>query len=565
MNFNNLGISAKLWLAVSAMLLALASMIVVAVTRSAAAQHKADVLYIQNDAKIRAASQWDNHVAVELARAHATVISKGNEVEAAFKSMSDGDAKKYLELQKSLEEMPLSPDDREQMKKIAGERDAMRQSLDKALALKRAGDADGATALFDRECKPLMDNYLQSVRDFARMQQIAADKVRAMFSEARQSNQKIAVMTTVLIIIFSIAGTAILIRSIRRPLTRAVEVANRIAQGDLSTVEETKRGDEFGEMMRALKAMNESLVRIVSEVRSGADAIATASSQIAAGNLDLSSRTEQQAGSLEETASSMEELTSTVKQNADNASQANQLAASASEVAIKGGVVVSQVVDTMNAINQSSKKIVDIISVIDGIAFQTNILALNAAVEAARAGELGCGFAVVAAEVRSLAQRSAGAAKEIKQLIGDSVEKVDAGGKLVGQAGLTMDEIVASVKRVTDIMSEIAIASAEQTSGIEQVNHAITQMDQATQENAALVEQAAAASTTMQEQASKLAQVVGVFNLAGVQASSAPVAMAVAVGPSHASRMATPVRGLSATPRVALGRASHAKWIPMRK
>jgi methyl-accepting chemotaxis protein len=271
--------------------------------------------------------------------------------------------------------------------------------------------------------------------------------------------------------------------------------------------------------MQALKDMNDSLVRIVGEVRNGTDTIASASGQIAAGNLDLSGRTEQQAGSLEETAASMEQLTATVKQNADNARQANQLAVAASGVAVRGGSVVAEVVGTMGAINASSRKIVDIIGVIDGIAFQTNILALNAAVEAARAGEQGRGFAVVAAEVRNLAQRSAAAAKEIKTLIGDSVDKVEEGSKQVAEAGKTMDEIVDSVKRVTDIMAEISAASQEQTSGIEQINQAIMQMDQVTQQNAALVEQAAAAAASLQEQASNLSQGVSVFKLDRRQAA----------------------------------------------
>jgi len=265
--------------------------------------------------------------------------------------------------------------------------------------------------------------------------------------------------------------------------------------------------------MQALKDMNDNLVKVVAQVRMGTDTVATASTQIAAGNLDLSSRTEEQASSLEETASSMEELTSTVKQNAENARQANQLVVSTADVAAKGGAVVGQVVDTMASIKDSSRKIADIIGVIDGIAFQTNILALNAAVEAARAGEQGRGFAVVASEVRNLAQRSAGAAKEIKTLIEDSVGKVDAGSELVDEAGKTMDEIVTSVKRVTDIMSEIAAASQEQSAGIEQVNQAVTQMDEVTQQNAALVEEAAAAAESLQDQAAKLAEAVSVFKL----------------------------------------------------
>ena len=287
------------------------------------------------------------------------------------------------------------------------------------------------------------------------------------------------------------------------------------------------RANDKSSLLFAMKSMRDSLAKVVGEVRSGTDTIATASGQIAAGNQDLSSRTEEQASSLEETASSMEELTSTVKQNADNARQANQLAVSASEVASRGGTVVSQVVQTMGSINASSKKIVDIIGVIDGIAFQTNILALNAAVEAARAGEQGRGFAVVAAEVRNLAQRSAAAAKEIKTLIDDSVDKVDSGAKLVDEAGATMQEIVDSIQRVTDIMSEITAASAEQTSGIEQINQAITQMDQVTQQNAALVEEAAAASEAMQEQAGKLAQVVAVFRLDGAQLQHASTARSI--------------------------------------
>jgi methyl-accepting chemotaxis protein len=302
-------------------------------------------------------------------------------------------------------------------------------------------------------------------------------------------------------------------RIVSSPLMFAVGLAKTVAAGDLSSHIEVKTRDETGQLLQALKDMQESLVGIVGQVRTGTDTIATASAQIAAGNMDLSSRTEQQASSLEETAASMEELTSTVKQNADNARQANQLAESASGVAVKGGQVVAQVVDTMSAINSSSKKIVDIIGVIDGIAFQTNILALNAAVEAARAGEQGRGFAVVAAEVRNLAQRSAAAAKEIKTLIGDSVDKVEEGSKQVAEAGKTMDEIVGSVKRVTDIMAEITVASQEQTSGIEQINQAITQMDQVTQQNAALVEEAAAAAASLQEQASGLSQVVSVFKL----------------------------------------------------
>ncbi|MBR7799645.1 methyl-accepting chemotaxis protein [Undibacterium fentianense] len=304
-----------------------------------------------------------------------------------------------------------------------------------------------------------------------------------------------------------------LAKIVSSPLKQAVDLAQSIASGDLTQKVDAESTCETGQLIRALGEMNASLLTVVSEVRAGTDQINNAAIEIANGNLDLSSRTEEQASSLEETASSMEEITSTVKHNSDNARQANILSQTATSIAEKGGSVVSEVVTTMTSINESSKKIVDIISVIDGIAFQTNILALNAAVEAARAGEQGRGFAVVASEVRSLAQRSASAAKEIKELINDSVEKVGQGTRLVDAAGSTMQEVVDSVKRVSDIISEITAAGQEQTSGIEQINQAIMQMDSVTQQNAALVEEAAAAAATLQEQSANLVQVVSVFKL----------------------------------------------------
>ena len=302
-------------------------------------------------------------------------------------------------------------------------------------------------------------------------------------------------------------------RSITRPLTRAVRIAEQVASGDLSARIVSESQDETGQLMRALDHMNTSLQRIVGDVRQGTVAIASASSEIASGNSDLSVRTEEQANSLAQTSSAMNELTRIVRQNADNASEANQLASAASSIASEGGQVVAQVVDTMGAIDASSRKIVDIISVIDGIAFQTNILALNAAVEAARAGEQGRGFAVVAGEVRTLAQRSATAAKEIKTLINESVEKVEQGSKLVTHAGTTMGNVVSSVQRVSNIIGEITAASQSQSHGIEEVNRSIHRMDGVTQQNAALVEQAAAAAESMQNQAQNLAAVVSVFKI----------------------------------------------------
>ncbi|MEN9865392.1 MAG: hypothetical protein RL748_982 [Pseudomonadota bacterium] len=304
-----------------------------------------------------------------------------------------------------------------------------------------------------------------------------------------------------------------MVNSIVQPLYWAAKTAHEVAHGDLSVNIEVRADNEMGQLQQSLLDMRNELNAIVCDVRASTDTIASASHQIAASNQDLSARTESQASSLEETASSMEEITSTVRQNADNAQQANQLAESASQIAVKGGAVVAQVVDTMASINASSKKIVDIIGVIDGIAFQTNILALNAAVEAARAGEQGRGFAVVATEVRNLAQRSAAAAREIKALIGDSVEKVDFGSKLVGEAGATMEEIVASIRRVTDIVSEISVASQEQSLGIDQVKQAIDQMDQMTQQNASLTHEAADTAGALNQQAQKLSMIVSVFKL----------------------------------------------------
>ncbi len=341
-------------------------------------------------------------------------------------------------------------------------------------------------------------------------------------------------------------------RSITRPVAQAVTVAKAVAVGDLTVRIDVQSRDEVGVLLQALRDMNTSLVNVVSRVRSGSEAVASASTQIAQGNSDLSGRTESQASALEETAASMEELGSTVQQNADNARQANQLAQAASSVAEQGGVVVAQVVDTMKGISESSRKISDIISVIDGIAFQTNILALNAAVEAARAGEQGRGFAVVASEVRSLAGRSAEAAKEIKQLITDSVSRVETGTQLADQAGSTMTEVVGSIRRVTDLMGEISAASSEQSSGVSQVGEAVTEMDQTTQQNAALVEEMAAAAASLNSQAQDLVQSVSLFRLgAGTAAQAVPAA-------SHRPAAAAPAVSRPPAPAPAIAAAKPA-------
>jgi len=367
----------------------------------------------------------------------------------------------------------------------------------------------------------------------AKLTQIQVDEARREYEASQASFSTTRITGIALFAAAAAFGILLgwsLIRGIQRSLSRAMDAVSAVAQGDLSRDIHAEGRDEVAQLVNTLATMQDSLAKVVSTVRQGSESVASASTQIAQGNQDLSARTESQASALEQTAASMEELNSTVRQNADNARQANQLAQSASSVAVQGGQVVSQVVDTMRGISDSSRKIADIISVIDGIAFQTNILALNAAVEAARAGEQGRGFAVVASEVRSLAGRSAEAAKEIKQLITDSVERVEQGTQLVDQAGHTMNEVVNSIRRVTDIMGEISAASSEQSSGVAQVGEAVTQMDQATQQNAALVEEMAAAASSLRAQAQELVQTVAVFRLAqgqGVSVAARPVAAPV--------------------------------------
>ncbi|WP_374586878.1 methyl-accepting chemotaxis protein [Ideonella dechloratans] len=383
---------------------------------------------------------------------------------------------------------------------------------------------DATNAAYDAADRALKDWWAYNVK--------MSEHLTAHAANTEKQARWMVLLLALAAITLGAAAAWVISRSITRPIQRAVDLAARVAQGDLSTAIHAEGRDETAQLLQALDRMQTSLVSVVSTVRQNAESIATASSEIAQGNLDLSSRTEEQASALEETAATMEELGSTVRHNADSARQANQLAQGASSVAMQGGEVVGQVVTTMQEINESSRKIGDIIGVIDGIAFQTNILALNAAVEAARAGEQGRGFAVVAGEVRALAQRSADAAREIKALIGRSVEQVEKGTTLVDRAGQTMGEIVTSIRRVSDIVGEISSASTEQSDGVSQVGEAVSQMDQATQQNAALVEESAAAADSLKNQARHLVEAVAVFRLSAGSAH-APVATAVSA-PAHA-------------------------------
>ncbi|RZJ62912.1 MAG: HAMP domain-containing protein [Acidovorax sp.] len=414
---------------------------------------------------------------------------------------------------KLLDKLISSPKGEELLAKMLKARASFNDRGDEFLALMQKGQKDDATQLLEAQLRPIQLDYQKTLRDQVDFQSQLTDEAGKEAEDAAAALQRDVTIAGAFSIALAIFLAITIIRSITRPLAQAVEAADRVASGDLSGTIHTQSKDETGKLLSALQRMQQSLVDTVSTVRVNAESVASASSQIASGNNDLSARTEQQASALEETAASMEELGSTVRQNADNARQANQLAMSASTVAVQGGDVVAEVVETMKGINDSSKKIADIISVIDGIAFQTNILALNAAVEAARAGEQGRGFAVVAGEVRSLAGRSAEAAKEIKALITASVERVEQGTALVDKAGATMTEVVSSIRRVTDIMGEISAASSEQSAGVGQVGEAVTQMDQATQQNAALVEEMAAAASALNSQAGELVNAVAVFKL----------------------------------------------------
>jgi methyl-accepting chemotaxis protein len=547
MNLANMKVGVRLGLGFALVLVLLVVVTVVGILRMAQIQNRLDHVVSVNNVVTRLVVDMRNNVSERVTSLRTlTLMTDPADMEPELNRFKEQTAK-YDALQQKLASkfaVEASNEEKSLLNQIKDAEGVAMPAIAKASQLYLANNAMDATRVMVKEIRPAQKKWLEALDQLAAMEDKQNSQSQVDAEAAFASARTFMLVLLALAVALGVAAATVITRGLLKQLggepTYTAKIAGSIAHGDLSIGIETKSSDR-GSLLTEMKQMRNSLVDIVSQVRRGTHTITTASREIAAGNTDLSSRTELQASSLEKTASAMEELTSTVKQNADNAREANQLAATASDVARKGGEVVSQVVGTMGEINSSASKIADIIGVIDGIAFQTNILALNAAVEAARAGEQGRGFAVVASEVRNLAQRSAAAAKEIKTLIGDSVEKIGRGSKLVGQAGVTMEEVVDSVKRVTDIMSDIAAASAEQSAGIEQVNLSIIEMDGMTQQNAALVEQAAAAFQSLQDQASELQRVVSIFKLEDGAEAAAAVA-------APASTMAVATRAVAAVP-----------------
>ncbi|GKT00127.1 MCP four helix bundle domain-containing protein [Acidovorax sp. SUPP3434] len=527
----NLRISHKLWGAVVAIVIALAAVVGTSAYRSAATQARSAQVTADMAMRVEAALRWAGLTETNAARTQAIIVSSDPAMEAEFKDLIAATSAQITEVQKSLEALPLSDADKAQMAAIVAARKTMTELRARARQLKADGQQAEATALVKQSYSPAVAAYLQTLRDFVQLQQRNAQAGQQAVAAERLVTVRVGALAVALLVACMVAGAYVLIRSIQQPLAEANALAARIAGGDLSATQTSVRGDELGDLLRSLQTMGDSLGRMVQQVRRSTDSIAIASAEIAAGNQDLSARTEQTSSNLQQTAATMEQFSSTLQQSAGSAREASGLAEGASGVARRGGEVVAQVVATMEEIQQSSRRIEDIIGVIDGIAFQTNILALNAAVEAARAGEQGRGFAVVAGEVRLLAGRSAEAAREIKGLIGASVERVHAGSRLVQDAGATMADIVQSVQRVADMIGEVTAATSQQSAGISQVNQAVGHLDQMTQQNAALVEQSAAAAQSLREQADQLTRTVSVFRVdhgvgfaPGAAAASAPVA-----------------------------------------
>ncbi|WP_310740105.1 methyl-accepting chemotaxis protein [Aquincola tertiaricarbonis] len=509
-----LTLTQKLWLPTVALAAVVAAMSTLSVVRTRALLAESASQQSVREEKLELSLRWAGLTEANATRVVASLVSADPQVPAALKPQMDATSARISELQKRMETLATEPEEKALLADVAARRQAYLDQRKQAAALRSDGKADAALAALKDKVQPAVASYLEAQQAFVSLQHRRAGEVRDEVAAERMRTVWTVTGVMVVMVLLLAACTGAIVRAIRRPLSEVVAVTRRIGQGDLAVqIDPHHRRDEIGEVNAALAEMCGSLRTLVSQVRQSADSLAVASNEIASGNEDLSRRTEQAASSLQQTASSMEQLTGTVAQSSASASMANELATSAAAVAQRGGEVVSQVISTMEEISSSSKLIADITGTIDGIAFQTNILALNAAVEAARAGEQGRGFAVVAGEVRTLAQRSAEAAREIKRLIGTSADRVEAGARLVQDAGRTMDEVVEGVQRVSTAIAEITAAASEQTLGIGQVNGAVSQLDQMTQQNAALVEQSTAAAENLRQQASTLANVVGTFRL----------------------------------------------------
>ncbi|WP_367066498.1 methyl-accepting chemotaxis protein [Oryzisolibacter sp. LB2S] len=554
MRLNDIKVGTRLALSFGLVLLITATIAGIGVWRLQTLANETQRLTSTDNERLRAAVQWRQGIDQNWIRTRAALLDPGNDRLAAWNAEMAETSKGVDVSRKVVERLLQSDEGRRMLGDIDRAREAYRGP--RAELFKRKAAGEDVAPLVDSQLKPLSDAYIQTLTALEARQLMLYEQTRDQAVAAASTGRMILVAATVVALLLGAVAALLLSRSITAPLHLAVRRAGQIAEGDLTQPIDAQGRDEAAALLGALRDMQASLTRVVADVRANAEGVATASSQIAQGNQDLSARTESQASALEETAASMEQLGATVRQNADNAAQANQLAMTASTVAVQGGEVVAEVVDTMRGINDASRKIADIIGVIDGIAFQTNILALNAAVEAARAGEQGRGFAVVAGEVRSLAQRSAEAAKEIKQLITDSVQRVEQGTQLVDRAGSTMTEVVGAIRRVTDIMGEISAASREQSSGVAQVGEAVTQMDQATQQNAALVEESAAAAGSLNQQAGELVRAVAVFKLTGHGPAAA------ALTPQAHAPMAAPATAPRAMPRPAAQSAPAARPAP---
>jgi methyl-accepting chemotaxis protein len=515
-------IATRMWLPTATMTCILVVMAVTMAVRTKQHIVQAEENLQTQAAKLADATAWQAETNAQWVRAAAVLLSSDPVLSAHFKPEMAATVARVNDYQKRVEAAATEPEEKAALVRVAEARKNYIAGRGEAIKLREAGQAEAAVAAMDGQVKALYAAYRASQQAYVDQQQERGKAQRQTLGEDQLRTVWAVTGLLSLVVLGLCVGTMLLVRSVRRPLDSLAEAARRIGDGDLDVAVEATRDDEIGSVQRSLAAMRDSLRTIVGQVRESTESIQVASAEVASGNIDLSQRTEQAASNLQQTAGSLQQLTGNVRQSADAAAQANQLAASASAVAQRGGSVVAQVVSTMDEINHSSKRIADIIGTIDGIAFQTNILALNAAVEAARAGEQGRGFAVVASEVRSLAQRSAEAAREIKTLIGTSVDKVETGARLVQDAGSTMNEIVASVQRVTDVIGEITAAAAEQSSGIGSVNAAISSLDQMTQQNAALVEESAAAAESLNDQARRLSQAMGVFRLSTAQAMGAP-------------------------------------------